>query len=147
MTATPLAVLGSIAGTVTGATPTPVVLNATYAAASMTALTTGTNVLFSFPNNGAVIVVVYNTAAAGGAVWSPTLYPTTAGAPGAAVLGTVLPLTTIQSTLNSVIGANVIGPFGPSKFNDSNGLAYVTQVGASAVSSYIGVFSVPGALS
>lgn len=138
--------LGSIAGTVTGSAPAPVVLNATFAAASMQPLTTGTNVLYNFANNGAFIVVVYNTAAAGGATWNPVLYPTTAGVPSGSTLGVAFSLGAMASVLNSVIGANILGPFGPSKFNDSAGLCWLNQVGASATTSYIGAFSVPGAL-
>jgi len=144
--ATTLTVVGALSGAATGATPAPSALNATvFGSAPAVALTAGTAVQFNFANNGALVVVVYNTAAAGGCTWEPTLYPTTAGAPGVAVAGVVIPLTSMVATTPSTIGGYVLGPFGPSKFNDSNGLCWIQQVTASAVTSYIGLFSLPGA--
>jgi hypothetical protein len=146
--ATTLVSLGSLAGAMTGATPPPVAVNATFAGASMTALSAGTNVQFNFANNGSIVVVIYNTAAAGGATWSPTLYPNASGAPSASILGVSIPLTAMVVTAGSVIGVSaILGPYGPSKFNDPNGLCWITQVTASAATSYIGVFALPGSLS
>jgi len=136
--ATTLVSLGALAGTITGATPTPVALDATFAAASMTALTAGTGVQFNWVNNGSLVAVVYNTAAAGGTTWEPTIQ--------AQILGVAIPITSQVITVPSIIGAFIVGPFGPSKFNDSNGFCWLTQVGASAATSYIGVFSLPGSL-
>ncbi len=142
-------VAGLLAGVITGATPSPVSINATtVASGNWVALTAGTNVLFSFANNGNAIVVIYNTAGAGGCTWSPTIYPTTAGAIGGpgTPLGVSIPLTAMVITTPSTIGAYILGPFGPSKFADSNGLSWLTQVTASAATSYIGVFANSGAL-
>jgi len=66
--------------------------------------------------------------------------------PAAAVLGVAIPLTAMVETTPSTIGAYILGPFGPPKFNDSNGLCWIQQVTASATTSYIGLFSVPGSL-
>jgi hypothetical protein len=145
--ATTLTLVGSIAGAASGATPAPAALNATtFGSAPAVALTTGTAVQFNFVNNGALVVVVYNTTAAGGCTWEPSLYPNTSGVPAAAVLGVAIPLTAMVETTPSTIGAYILGPFGPSKFNDSNGLCWIQQVTASAATSYIGLFSVPGSL-
>jgi hypothetical protein len=145
--ATTLALVGSISGVASGATPAPTALNATtFGSAPAVALTAGTAVQFNFVNNGALVVVVFNTAAAGGCTWEPTLYPNTSGVPSAAILGLPLPLTSMIETTPSTIGAYILGPFGPSKFNDTNGLCWIQQVTASAATSYIGLFSVPGSL-
>lgn len=142
MSATALSVIGPIAGTLTGATPSPVAI----ALANMTQMTAGP-IEYSFPNTGNNVVVVLCTTAAGGFIMEPVIYPTTAGAVGGTQgpLGLTVALTAMQVTIPSVIGAYVVGPFGPSKFNDSNGLAYVSCA-ASATTVYIGVYSLPGAM-
>jgi hypothetical protein len=138
--ATTLTAVGSIAGVLSGAAPAPVALNATsFGAAPAVALTTGTNVQFNFVNNGALVVVVYNSAASGGTSWDFIIQQQ--------VLGVSFAASTMAGTTPSTIGAYVFGPFGPSKFNDSNGLCWLTQVGASATTSFIGLFSLPGAAS
>ncbi len=141
--ATTLSVIGPLAGAMTGGTPAPVAL----IVANMTQLTAGSNVLFDWANTGALVVVVLNSTAAGGTTWEPTIYPTTGGAAGGpnAPLGVAIPLTSMILTTPSTIGAFPFGPFGPSKFNDTNGMCWLTQVGASATTSYIGVYSLPGA--
>ena len=138
--ATTITAVGALAGVVTGATPAPVALNATsFGSAPAVALTTGTNVQFNFVNNGAMVVVIYNTAAAGGTTWDFIIQQQ--------VLGVSFAATAIVGTTPSTIGGYVFGPFGPSKFNDANNLCWLTQVGASAVTSYIGLFTLPGAAS
>lgn len=138
--ATTITAVGALAGIVMGATPAPVALNATaFGSAPAVALTTGTNVAFNFVNNGAMVVVIYNTTAAGGTTWNFLIQQT--------VLGVSFATTSITGTTPSTIGSYVFGPFGPSKFNDVNNLCWVTQVGASAATSYIGLFTLPGAAS
>lgn len=144
--ATTLTSLGALAGAATGATPSPIALNATYAAASMTAQTTGTAVLFNFANSGSQVFVIYNTVASGsGNTWEPILFPSTSGVAGAAVLGVAIPATAMVYTTSAIIGSFILGPFPPSKCNDTNGLAWVEQVGAGLTTSYVGVFNLPGA--
>lgn len=138
--ATTLAAVGALSGTVSGATPAPVALNATaFGSAPAVALTTGTNVQFNFVNNGAMVIVVYNSTAAGGTTWEFLIQQQ--------VLGVSFAATTMVGTTPSTIGSYVFGPFGPSKFNDANNLCWVTQVGASAATSFIGLFTLPGAAS
>jgi hypothetical protein len=138
--ATTITPVGTYAGAISGATPAPVALNATsFGSAPAVALTTGTNVQYNFVNNGALIVVIYNTAAAGGTTWNFLIQQT--------VLGVSFAAATMTGTTPSTIGAYAFGPFGPSKFNDVNALCWVTQVGASAITSYIGLFTLPGAAS
>jgi hypothetical protein len=143
-------VTGFLAGAAVGATPAPVALNSTFcAAANFVAQTTGTNQLFNFANNGAMVFVIWNTVASGSSnTWEPVLYPSTVGAPsGLGVLGLTLPLTSMIYTTTATLGAFIIGPFGPSKFNDSNGLCWINQVGAGLVTSYVGVVAIPAAVS
>lgn len=137
--ATTLLPIGSISGAVTGSTPIPTGFSATSFTAAGTALTTGTGVQFNFVNNGALIVIIYNTAAAGGTTWNFIIQQQ--------VLGVSFAASTMTGTTPSTIGSYAFGPFGPSKFNDANGLCWVTQVGASAATSYIGIVSLPGAAS
>lgn len=138
--ATTITAIGPIAGVATGATPPPVSLNATaFGSAPAVALTAGTAVQYNFVNNGAYVVAIYNSAAAGGTTWEFTIQQT--------VLGDAFAITTMVGTTPSSIGTFVFGPFGPSKFNDVNNLCWVTQVTASAVTSYLGLFSLPGAAS
>lgn len=137
---TTITAVGSASGIVTGATPAPVALNATtFGSAPAVALTTGTAVQFNFVNNGAMVVVIYNAAAAGGTTWNFLIQQT--------VLGVSFAAATMTGTTPSTIGSYVFGPFGPSKFNDVNNLCWVTQVGASAATSFIGLFTLPGAAS
>jgi hypothetical protein len=138
--ATTITAVGSLSGAATGATPAPVALNATaFGSAPAVALTTGTNVQFNFVNTGAMVIVIYNTSAAGGTTWEFLIQQQ--------VLGVSFAATTMVGTTPSTVGAYVFGPFGPSKFNDANNLCWVTQVGASAATSYIGLFNLPGAAS
>ena len=133
--ATLLTPISSIAGTASGGAMTATNLNA---AAFATALTAGTNVQFNFANNGAMLPVILNSAAAGGATFSVTIQRST--------LGFTFASTTVEYTTPSTVGSYVLGPFGPSIFNDGNGLCWVTQVTASATTSFIGLFTLPGAL-
>lgn len=137
---TTITAVGALAGVVTGATPAPVALNATaFGSAPAVALTTGSSVQFNFVNTGAMVIVIYNTAAAGGTTWEFLIQQQ--------VLGVSFAATTMVGTTPSTVGSYVFGPFGPSKFNDTNGLCWVTQVSASAATSYIGLFTLPGAAS
>lgn len=137
---TTLTAVGALAGTVTGATPAPVALSATgFGSAPAVALTSGSNVQFNFANTGAMVIVVYNTTAAGGTTWDFIIQQQ--------VLGVSFAATTMVGTTPSTIGSYVFGPFGPSKFNDANNLCWLTQVGASAATSFIGLFTLPGAAS
>lgn len=145
--ATTLTSAGSLSGTASGATPAVVALNSTFcAAAPFVAETTGTNVLFNFANNGALVFVIWNTVASGSSnTWEPVLFPTTSGAPSAAVLGVSFGLSAMVYTTTATLGAFILGPFPPSKFNDSNGLCWINQVGAGLTTSYVGVMAVPAA--
>ena len=145
--ATTLTVGGSLTGVTGSATPAPVALNSTFcAAAPFAAQTTGSNQLFNFVNNGSVLFVIWNTVASGSSnTWEPVLYPTTAGANNAAVLGAAFALNAIVYTTTATLGAFILGPFAPSKFNDSNGLCWINQVGAGIITSYVGAMTLPGA--
>ena len=148
--ATTLTSLGSLSAAATGATPAVVTLNATYAAASMTAQVASSNQLFNFANNGAIAFVIYNTVASGaGNTWQAVLFPTTSGAAGGpgAPLGVTIPITAMTYTTTAIVGAFLLGPFPPSKFNDSNGLCWINQVSAGLVTSYVGAFALPTAVS
>jgi hypothetical protein len=147
--ATTLTSLGALTAAATGATPAVVTLNATFGAASMTAQTTGTNQLFNFVNNGAIAFVVYNTVASGSNnTWEPIMFPTTSGAAGGpgAPLGVTIPITAMTYTTTAIVGAFLLGPFPTSKFNDTNGLCWINQVGAGIVTSYVGAFAIPTAV-
>lgn len=145
--ATTLTSAGSITGSPSGATPSPVALNSTFCAASpFVAQVASSNQLFNFANNGAVLFVIWNTVASGsGNTWEPVLYPTTSGAAGVAVLGVDIPLTAMVYTTSATLGAFILGPFPPSKCNDSNGLAWINQVSAGLTTSYVGIMTLPGA--
>jgi hypothetical protein len=148
--ATTLTSAGTLSGAASAGTPSPVALNSTFcAAAPFVAETTGTNVLFNFANNGAMVFVIWNTVASGsGNTWEPVMFPNTSGAPAAntALLGVTLGLTTMVYTTTATLGAFILGPFGPSKFNDSNGLCWINQVSAGLTTSYVGVMALPGAV-
>lgn len=136
--ATTLTSIGSVAGTPTGGAVTPTVLG-TLLAASGTALTTGTGVQFNWANNGAMLLAVDVTSAAGGFTGQFTLQKS--------ILGFSFAATAVQSVIPSTAGIYLFGPFGPSNFNDSNGLCWFTQSTASASTVFIGVLTAPGALS
>lgn len=144
---TTLTSAGFLTGAATGATPAVVALNSTFCATSpFVAEVASANQLFNFANNGSMVFVIWNTVASGsGNTWEPVLYPSTSGAPsGGAVLGLTLPLTSMVYTTTATLGAFVLGPFGPSKFNDSNGLCWINQVSAGLTTSYVGVMAIPG---
>lgn len=146
--ATTLTSLGALTAAASGATPAVVALNATFAAASMTAQVASANQLFNFANNGAIAFVIYNTVASGSAnTWEPVMFPTTAGAAGGpgAPLSVTIPITAMIYTTTAIVGAFLLGPFPPSKFNDTNGLCWINQVSAGLTTSYVGAFAVPTA--
>ena len=131
-TITPMA--GALAAVMTGAAPTLTPLAVTTG--NMVQLTTGTNVQFQFANPGNLVFAVYNSAASGGCTWSFIVQ--------AQILGIGLANTAMECTTPSTVGVWLFGPFGPTKFNDANGNMNITQVTASATTSYVGVYQIPG---
>ena|SRR5208283_389626 len=135
--ATTLTPIGSIAGTPTGGALTPTILYPATLNASATALSASPTT-FTFANNGAMMVVVDVTTSAGGFVLQVLMQKS--------LLGFSFAAATVAYTIPSTIGLYMFGPFGPSNFNDANGLCWLNQA-ASAATVFIGVYTIPGALS
>lgn len=147
MAAITLSSAGFVSGAAVGATPAPVVLNATFCTtAPFIVNPVVANQLWNFANNGAMVLVVYNTVA-GANTFEPVLFPTTTGGLGAgATLSIPYTLSSMVFTMPSIIGSFTIGPFGPSKFNDTNGLCWINQVSAGVSTTWVGVMALPTAV-
>lgn len=136
--ATTLTPIGTIAGAPASGSITPTVVGSLLSS-SGTALSTGTGVQFNWANNGAQLLAVNLTTSAGGFTAQFTIQRT--------ILGFSFSASTVQNVIPSTAGVYLFGPFGPSNFNDANGLCWFTQSTASAATVFVGVLNLPGAAS